>query len=83
MKSSCSDSCVVVVGFNCWRWKFPVGCRAGGSRDGRLSRLAEQDEMDYVDDEDYGYEYEYTDYSEDEEEETHHNKPVLLTIKYL
>ena len=48
-----------------------------------MSRLAEQDEMDYVDDEDYGYEYEYTDYSEDEEEETHHNKPVLLTFKYL
>jgi len=54
--------------------------KSGGSRDGRLSRLAEQDEMDYVDDEDYGYEYEYTDYSEDEEEETHHNKPVPIWL---
>jgi len=46
----------------------------------RLSRLAEQDEIDYEDD--YVYDEEYT-YSDEDEAENHHNKPVPIWLSIL
>lgn len=46
----------------------------------RLSRLAEQDEIDYEDD--YVYEEDYG-YSDEEDVETHHNKPVPIWLSIL
>ena len=45
----------------------------------RLSRLAEQDEIDF--DDEYAYDEEYA-YS-DEEEDNHHNKPVPIWLSIL
>ena len=46
----------------------------------RLSRLAEQDEIDYEDD--YVYDEDYT-YSDDEDVDSHHNKPVPIWLSIL
>ena len=55
------------------------GASAGSSR---LSRLPEQDEVDYDDDDPYVYEDDYID-SEEDEDTTHHNKPVPIWLSIL
>lgn len=58
-----------------------AGASGAGSSGGsnRLSRLTEQEEVDYEDD--YVYDDEYID--SDDEEETHHNKPVPIWLSIL
>ncbi|XP_046643077.1 TWiK family of potassium channels protein 9-like [Daphnia pulicaria] len=54
-----------------------AGSGSGGSN--RLSRLTEQEEVDY--DDDYVYEDDYID--SEEEEDVHHNKPVPIWLSIL